>query len=62
MPGALDSAFRKAAKAVVAELGSGLDVEIDYVREFVRRLQRHDWNVYTIRPNVLQALVRLLSL
>jgi len=33
MPGALDSAFRKAAEAVVKELGSGLDVEIDYVRE-----------------------------
>lgn len=33
MPGALDSAFRKAAEAVVKELGTGLDVEIDYVRE-----------------------------
>ena len=33
MPGALDAAFRKAAEAVVKELGTGLDVEIDYVRE-----------------------------
>ena len=33
MPGALDSAFRKAAEAVVKDLGTGLDVEIDYVRE-----------------------------
>ena len=33
MPGALDSAFRKAAESIVKELGTGLDVEIDYVRE-----------------------------
>lgn len=33
MPGALDSAFRKAAESVVKELGTGLDVEIDYMRE-----------------------------
>ena len=42
MPGALDSAFRKAAEAVVKELGSGLDVEIDYVREV-----SGDYNVTT---------------
>ena len=33
MPGALDSAFRQAAKAIVKDLGASLDVEIDYVRE-----------------------------
>ena len=33
MPGALDSAFRKAAESVVKDLATGLDVEIDYVRE-----------------------------
>ena len=33
MPGALDSAFRKAAEAVVKDFATGLDVEIDYVRE-----------------------------
>ena len=42
MPGALDSAFRKAAEAVVKELGTGLDVEIDYVREV-----SGDYNVST---------------
>ena len=42
MPGALDSAFRKAAEAVVKELGTGLDVEIDYVREV-----SGDYNVAT---------------
>ena len=42
MPGALDSAFRKAAEAVVKELGTGLDVEIDYVREV-----SGDYNVTT---------------
>ena len=42
MPGALDSAFRKAAEAVVKELGEGLDVEIDYVREV-----SGDYNVTT---------------
>lgn len=33
MPGALDAAFRQAAEAIVKDLGAGLDVEIDYVRE-----------------------------
>jgi hypothetical protein len=33
MPGALDSAFRKAAESVVKDLATGLDVEIDYVRK-----------------------------
>ena len=33
MPGALDSAFRQAAEAIVKDLGTSLDVEIDYVRE-----------------------------
>ena len=33
MPGALDAAFRKAAESVVKDLATGLDVEIDYVRE-----------------------------
>lgn len=42
MPGALDSVFRKAAEAVVKELGTGLDVEIDYVREV-----SGDYNVTT---------------
>jgi hypothetical protein len=42
MPGALDAAFRKAAEAVVKELGTGLDVEIDYVREV-----SGDYNVST---------------
>ena len=42
MPGALDAAFRKAAEAVVKELGTGLDVEIDYVREV-----SGDYNVTT---------------
>lgn len=42
MPGALDSAFRKAAEAIVKELGDGLDVEIDYVREV-----SGDYNVTT---------------
>ena len=42
MPGALDAAFRKAAKDVVKELGSSLDVEIDYVREV-----SGDYNVTT---------------
>lgn len=53
MPGALDAAFRKAAKDVVKELGSSLDVEIDYVREV-----SGDYNVstgtYTSEPNVLR--------
>lgn len=34
MPGALDKAFRDAAKAVVSELGSSLDTTIDYTRKF----------------------------
>ena len=42
MPGALDAAFRKAAKDVVKELGTSLDVEIDYVREV-----SGDYNVST---------------
>ena len=42
MPGALDSAFRQAAEAVVKDLGTSLDVEIDYVREV-----SGDYNVST---------------
>lgn len=42
MPGALDAAFRKAAEAIVKELGTGLDVEIDYAREV-----SGDYNVTT---------------
>tara|TARA_R100001510_G_scaffold46186_1_gene43058 strand:+ start:26 stop:412 length:387 start_codon:yes stop_codon:yes gene_type:complete len=34
MPGALDSVFKEAAKAIVADLGDGLDTEIDYTRKF----------------------------
>ena len=34
MPGALDKAFKEAAEAIVADLGSSLDTEIDYVRKF----------------------------
>lgn len=34
MPGALDKAFKDAAKAIVADLGSSLDTEIDYTRKF----------------------------
>jgi len=34
MAGALDKVFREAAKAVVADLGDGLDVTIDYIRKF----------------------------
>ncbi len=33
MPGALDSAFRQAAEAIVKDLGTSLDVGLDYVRE-----------------------------
>ena len=42
MPGALDAAFRQAAEAIVKDLGAGLDVEIDYVREV-----SGDYNVST---------------
>ncbi|AFX83812.1 hypothetical protein MedDCM-OCT-S16-C5-cds11 [uncultured Mediterranean phage MEDS3 group] len=42
MPGALDSAFRKAAESVVKELGTSLDVEIDYLRQV-----SGDYNVST---------------
>ena len=34
MPGALDKVFKEAAKAIVADLGNGLDTKIDYVRKF----------------------------
>tara|TARA_R100000773_G_scaffold34303_1_gene29272 strand:+ start:317 stop:703 length:387 start_codon:yes stop_codon:yes gene_type:complete len=34
MPGALDSVFKQAAKAIVADLGNGLDTTIDYTRKF----------------------------
>lgn len=34
MAGALDKAFKDAAKAIVADLGSSLDTEIDYTRKF----------------------------
>ena len=34
MPGALDKVFKEAAKAIVADLGDGLDTEIDYIRKF----------------------------
>nr|BAR24693.1 phage tail protein [uncultured Mediterranean phage uvMED] len=33
MPGALDAAFRKAAEEIVKDLGTSLDVELDYVRK-----------------------------
>jgi len=42
MPGALDSAFRQAAEAVVKDLGTSLDVEIDYLRQV-----SGDYNVST---------------
>ena len=34
MPGALDKGFKEAAKAIVADLGDGLNTEIDYTRKF----------------------------
>jgi hypothetical protein len=34
MAGALDKAFKDAAKAIVADLGSSLDTKIDYIRKF----------------------------
>lgn len=34
MPGALDKAFKEAAKAIVTDLGDSLDTEINYVRKF----------------------------
>ena len=34
MPGALDKVFKEAAKAIVADLGDGLNTEIDYIRKF----------------------------
>jgi len=34
MPGALDKVFKEAAKAIVADLGDGLDTKIDYTRKF----------------------------
>lgn len=34
MAGALDNVFKQAAKAIVADLGDGLDTKIDYVRKF----------------------------
>jgi hypothetical protein len=34
MAGALDSVFKQAAKAIVADLGDGLDTKIDYTRKF----------------------------
>ena len=34
MAGALDKAFKDAAKAIVADLGSALDTKIDYIRKF----------------------------
>ena len=34
MAGALDKVFKEAAKAIVADLGEGLDTKIDYTRKF----------------------------
>jgi hypothetical protein len=34
MPGALDKVFKEAAKAIVADLGDGLNTKIDYIRKF----------------------------
>jgi hypothetical protein len=34
MPGALDKAFRAAAKSIVNDLGDSLDTTIDYTRKF----------------------------
>ena len=34
MPRALDKVFKEAAKAIVADLGDGLDTKIDYTRKF----------------------------
>ena len=34
MPGALDKVFKEAAKAIVADLGDGLNTKIDYTRKF----------------------------
>ena len=34
MAGALDKVFKEAAKAIVADLGDGLDTKIDYIRKF----------------------------
>ena len=34
MPGALDKAFRAAAKSIVKDLGDSLDTTIDYTRKF----------------------------
>ena len=34
MAGALDKVFKEAAKAIVADLGDGLDTKIDYTRKF----------------------------
>ena len=34
MAGALDKGFKEAAKAIVADLGDGLDTKIDYTRKF----------------------------
>ena len=34
MAGALDNVFKQAAKAIVADLGDGLDTRIDYTRKF----------------------------
>lgn len=33
-PGGLDKAFKEAAEAIVADLGSSLDTEINYTRKF----------------------------
>ena len=34
MAGALDKVFKEAAKAIVADLGDGLDTKLDYTRKF----------------------------
>ena len=34
MAGALDKVFKEAAKAIVADLGDGLNTKIDYIRKF----------------------------
>lgn len=34
MPGELDRAFKNAAKAIIADLGNGLNTEINYTRKF----------------------------
>ena len=37
MPGALDKVFKEAARAIVADLGDGLDTKIDYTVSLMER-------------------------